>query len=153
MNSPQGNFLQQVYIRLHRLVRHTQNVEMGGSLGGKGGKEGSNLVGKFDSLVRTTIVPRGKTVVGSDNLESKQKGDVTDAFKEYLQSLKSPSKGLYGGLVEGDFLRKRERWGGQGESVSLAAATVVGSLKDEKFLGKEEVVVGGDESGAHIFEE
>lgn len=118
----------------------------------KGGKEGSSLVGKFDSLVRTTIIRRGDAVAGANNLESKQKGDVTAAFKEYLKSLKSPSKGLYGGLLEGESLRKRERWGGQGESVSLVAATVMGGHKDEKFLGKEEVV-DGDDSGAHIFEE
>lgn len=100
------------------------HVEISLSLG-KGGKEGSSLVGKFDSLVHTTVIKKGDKIGGVNNLEFKKEGGVTDRFKEYLQSLKSPLKGdsnlLYGGLLElgvegelGEWGRRRER-GGEGK--------------------------------------
>lgn len=72
-----------------------------------GGKEGSSLVGKFDSLVQTIIIPRDVSRAKSPSAAVESpRGDspgVTDSLKQYLNRVKSPGKGgLYGGLLPGN---------------------------------------------------
>eukprot|EP00897_Mesotaenium_endlicherianum_P002963 jgi/Mesen1/2695/ME000167S01848 len=72
-----------------------------------GVREGSSLVGKFDSLVQTTIIPKSKGQGQQDKGGPQQGKDasaasssspaVTDKLKQYLSSVRSP--GLYGGLL------------------------------------------------------
>lgn len=73
----------------------------GAEPGPVGVPEGSALTGKFDSLVQTLLIPRGKGGAQAEP-ESKPPASsqgITNELKRYLDRVKS-GRGLYGGLPE-----------------------------------------------------
>eukprot|EP00249_Psilotum_nudum_P022065 c28360_g2_i1 orf=245-1612(+) len=67
-----------------------------------GVKEGS-LVGKYESLVQVTVIPKGQEDAKSKAESTTPKG-VSQKLQQYLEKVKSPSKaGLYGDLYGDSF--------------------------------------------------
>lgn len=97
-----------------------------------GVREGS-LVGKYESLVQVTVIPKGQDDSKSKS-QSKSIPGVTQRLQQYLDKVKSPNKGggglygdLYGdsvsGLVGGS-------WAGSTENVE---GTSPGIIRDERM--------------------
>ncbi|KAL7591568.1 hypothetical protein Lser_V15G31928 [Lactuca serriola] len=96
------SFRDQVGGELVEVVGVSDGVDVETEPGPMGVKEGSSLVGKYESLVQTTIIPKGKESLSikevSVNVSSK---GVTDKLQEVLNKVKAPPKGgiyddLYG---------------------------------------------------------
>ncbi|KAL1832326.1 hypothetical protein ACET3Z_001977 [Daucus carota] len=92
-------FKDQVGGELVEVVGVSDGADVETEPGPLGVKEGS-LVGKYESLVQTTVIPKGKEATSVKEVNPSQKG-VTDKLKEVLNKVKNPSKGgiyddLYG---------------------------------------------------------
>lgn len=69
-------------------------------------KEGGSLVGKYESLVQITLIPRGKEHIPPKDDVISPKG-VTDKLQEVLNKVKSaPKTGIYDGLYGDSFSTK-----------------------------------------------
>lgn len=93
--------------------------------GPMGLKEGSSLVGKYESLVQTTIIPKGKEFTSSVSVSSK---GVTDKLQQVLNRVKAPPPpkgGIYDDLY-GESLSSKvgSSWayssGGRGDDESCS---------------------------------
>lgn len=95
-------FKDQVGGELVEVVGVSDGADVETEPGPLGVKEGS-LVGKYESLVQTTVIPKGKETTSVKEVNLSQKG-VTDKLKEVLNKVKNPVKsGIYDGLY-GDSL-------------------------------------------------
>lgn len=91
------SFRDQVGGELVEVVGISDGVDVETEPGPVGVKEGS-LVGKYESLVQTTVIPKGKGQSSAREVDSSQKG-VTDKLQEVLNKIKNPAKtGIYDDL-------------------------------------------------------
>lgn len=96
------SFRDQVGGELVEVVGVSDGVDVETEPGPVGVKEGS-LVGKYESLVQITVIPKGKEQSAVKEADSSQKG-VTDKLQEVLKKVKTPPKtGIYDDLY-GDSL-------------------------------------------------
>ncbi|XP_006659298.2 protein phosphatase 1 regulatory inhibitor subunit PPP1R8 homolog [Oryza brachyantha] len=96
------SFRDQVGGELIQVVGISDGADVETEPGPVGVKEGS-LVGKYESLVQVTVIPKGKEQPSSK--ESASPSGVTDKLKQVLNKVKSTSKGgiyddLYGDSVK-----------------------------------------------------
>ncbi|XP_029128297.1 protein phosphatase 1 regulatory inhibitor subunit PPP1R8 homolog [Cajanus cajan] len=90
-------FRDQVGGELVEVVGISDGVDVGTEPGPVGVKEGS-LVGKYESLVQITVIPKGKEQSSVKEADSSPKG-VTDKLQEVLKKIKTPVKtGIYDDL-------------------------------------------------------
>ena len=91
------SFRDQVGGELVEVVGISDGADVETEPGPVGVKEGS-LVGKYESLVRITVIPKGKEQFSAKEADSSQKG-VTDKLQEVLKKVKTPQKtGIYDDL-------------------------------------------------------
>ncbi|XP_058723696.1 protein phosphatase 1 regulatory inhibitor subunit PPP1R8 homolog [Vicia villosa] len=91
------SFRDQVGGELVQVVGISDGVDVETEPGPVGVKEGS-LVGKYESLVQITVIPKGKEQSSVKETDSSQKG-VTDKLQEVLKKIKNPVKtGIYDDL-------------------------------------------------------
>ncbi|KAF6145126.1 hypothetical protein GIB67_013477 [Kingdonia uniflora] len=92
---------------LIEVVGVSDGADVGTEPGPVGVKEGS-LVGKYESLVQTTIVPKGKDQVYSRDEKNPSSKGVTDRLMEVLNKVKGGSKGggIYDDLYGDSFSNK-----------------------------------------------
>ncbi|KAL5097567.1 hypothetical protein RYX36_001894 [Vicia faba] len=91
------SFRDQVGGELVQVVGISDGVDVETEPGPVGVKEGS-LVGKYESLVQITVIPKGKEQSSVKEADSSQKG-VTDKLQEVLKKIKTPVKtGIYDDL-------------------------------------------------------
>ncbi|PWA91924.1 Forkhead-associated (FHA) domain-containing protein [Artemisia annua] len=99
-------FRDQVGGELVEVVGVSDGADVETEPGPMGVKEGSSLVGKYESLVQTTVIPKGKEI-SSSVTGGGGGGGVTDKLQQVLNKVKAPppppSKGgiyddLYGGV-------------------------------------------------------
>ncbi|CAA0818028.1 SMAD/FHA domain-containing protein [Striga hermonthica] len=98
-------FKDQVGAELVEIVGFSDGADVETEPGPLGVKEGS-LVGKYESLVQITVIPKGKEQNPRMQATDAQTGGVTDKLKEVLNKVKAPpakNAGLYGDLY-GDSL-------------------------------------------------
>ncbi|XP_068641898.1 protein phosphatase 1 regulatory inhibitor subunit PPP1R8 homolog [Aristolochia californica] len=93
-------FRDQVGGELVEVVGISDGADVETEPGPVGVKEGSSLVGKYESLVQTTIIPKGKEQSYLEEDKPSPKG-VTDKLQQVLNKVKSAPKGriyddLYG---------------------------------------------------------
>ncbi|KAK4373662.1 hypothetical protein RND71_009046 [Anisodus tanguticus] len=98
------SFRDQVGGELVEVVGISDGVDVETEPGPVGVKEGS-LVGKYESLVEITVIPKGKEQSSVKDVNVSQTG-VTDKLKQVLNKVKNPPKGgiyddLYGELGPG----------------------------------------------------
>ncbi|KAK6932885.1 Forkhead-associated (FHA) domain [Dillenia turbinata] len=96
-------FRDQVGGELVEVVGISDGVDVETEPGPVGVKEGSSLVGKYESLVQVTVIPKGKEQVSTREGNIGQKG-VTDKLQKVLDKVKSTPKSeiyddLYGESV------------------------------------------------------
>ncbi|KAK7303448.1 hypothetical protein RJT34_14355 [Clitoria ternatea] len=90
-------FRDQVGGELVEVVGISDGADVETEPGPVGVKEGS-LVGKYESLVQITVIPKGKEQSSVKEADSSQKG-VTDKLQEVLKKIKTPVKtGIYDDL-------------------------------------------------------
>ncbi|TKY72287.1 Nuclear inhibitor of protein phosphatase 1 [Spatholobus suberectus] len=90
-------FRDQVGGELVEVVGISDGADVETEPGPVGVKEGS-LVGKYESLVQITVIPKGKEQSCAKEADSSQKG-VTDKLQEVLKKIKTPVKtGIYDDL-------------------------------------------------------
>lgn len=88
------SFRDQVGGELVEVVGISDGADVETEPGPVGVKEGS-LVGKYESLVQTTIIPKGKELLSVKEVNVPQKG-VTDKLQEVLNKVKAPPRsGIY----------------------------------------------------------
>ncbi|KAK7331171.1 hypothetical protein VNO77_25388 [Canavalia gladiata] len=92
------SFRDQVGGELVEVVGISDGADVETEPGPVGVKEGS-LVGKYESLVQITVIPKGKEQSSVKEADSSQKG-VTDKLQEVLKKIKTPVKtgGIYDDL-------------------------------------------------------
>ncbi|XP_071713852.1 protein phosphatase 1 regulatory inhibitor subunit PPP1R8 homolog [Rutidosis leptorrhynchoides] len=97
-------FRDQVGGELVEVVGISDGADVETEPGPMGVKEGSSLVGKYGSLVQTTVIPKGKESTVAKEVGVSAKG-VTDKLQEVLNRVKAPSLkvGIYDDLY-GDSL-------------------------------------------------
>ncbi|KAG9448520.1 hypothetical protein H6P81_008485 [Aristolochia fimbriata] len=98
-------FRDQVGGELVEVVGISDGADVETEPGPIGVKEGSSLVGKYESLVQTTIIPKGKEQSYPKEEKLSPKG-VTDKLQQVLNKVKSAPKGgiyddLYGESLSG----------------------------------------------------
>ncbi|KAK4285099.1 hypothetical protein QN277_001841 [Acacia crassicarpa] len=95
-------FRDQVGGELVEVVGVSDGADVGTEPGPVGVKEGS-LVGKYESLVQITVIPKGKEQSAIKEADSSQKG-VTDKLQEVLKKVKTTQKvGIYDDLYGESF--------------------------------------------------
>lgn len=95
-------FRDQVGGELVEVVGVSDGVDVDTEPGPVGVKEGS-LVGKYESLVQITVIPKGKEQSGVKEINISDKG-VTDRLQEVLNKVKNPPKsGIYDDLYGESF--------------------------------------------------
>ncbi|KAF7803887.1 Nuclear inhibitor of protein phosphatase 1 [Senna tora] len=98
-------FRDQVGGELVEVVGVSDGADVETEPGPVGVKEGS-LVGKYESLVQITVIPKGKEQSGIKEADSSQKG-VTDKLQEVLKKVKTTQKGgIYDDLYGESFSAK-----------------------------------------------
>ncbi|KAK1406034.1 hypothetical protein QVD17_42231 [Tagetes erecta] len=89
-------FRDQVGGELVEVVGVSDGADVETQPGPMGVKEGSSLVGKYESLVQTTLIPLPSTRAGKETKEPK---GVTDKLQQVLNRVKAPAKaGIYDDL-------------------------------------------------------
>ncbi|KAK6917895.1 Forkhead-associated (FHA) domain [Dillenia turbinata] len=92
------SFRDQVGGELVEVVGISDGVDVETEPGPLGVKEGSSLVGKYESLVQVTVIPKGKEQVSTREGNIGQKG-VTDKLQKVLDKVKNtPKSGIYDDL-------------------------------------------------------
>jgi len=92
------SFRDQVGGELIQVVGISDGADVGTEPGPIGVKEGS-LVGKYESLVQVTVIPKGKEQASPKEYTSTSKSGVTDKLQEVLKKVKSTTRpGIYDDL-------------------------------------------------------
>ncbi|XP_004293415.1 PREDICTED: nuclear inhibitor of protein phosphatase 1 [Fragaria vesca subsp. vesca] len=99
------SFRDQVGGELVEVVGISDGVHVETEPGPIGVKEGQSLVGKYGSLVQTTVIPKGKEQSSAREANTSQKG-MTEKLQQLLNSVKTAPKGgiyddLYGDSYSG----------------------------------------------------
>ncbi|MCL7029729.1 hypothetical protein MKW94_007444 [Papaver nudicaule] len=140
--------------QLVEVVGMSDGVDVGTEPGPLGVKEGS-LVGKYESLIQTTIIPKGKQHVASGEEKVSSKG-VTDKLQQVLNKVKATKTGgMYDDLYGESFSGKvGSSWAytsdgaGSGEAGSTKGnegnSVVVSSSKTTANLGYDNDDLFGD---------
>ncbi|KAI3952105.1 hypothetical protein MKW92_014707 [Papaver armeniacum] len=131
--------------QLVEVVGMSDGADVGTEPGPLGVKEGS-LVGKYESLIQTTIIPKGKQQISSGEEKVSSKG-VTDKLQQVLNKVKATTKtsGMYDDLYGESF---------SGKVGSSWAYTSDGAGNSEAGLTKgnegNPVVVSSSKSNANL---
>ncbi|NP_001145775.1 Protein phosphatase 1 regulatory inhibitor subunit PPP1R8 homolog [Zea mays] len=107
-----------------------------------GVKEGS-LVGKYESLVQVTVIPKGKEQASRKDFTSTSPSGVTDKLQEVLKRVKSTTRpGIYDDLY-GDSIATKvgSSWAYKSDDLSDKAQPV-----EEKTLGMDSNLNSADDS-------
>ncbi|OWM85660.1 protein phosphatase 1 regulatory inhibitor subunit PPP1R8 homolog [Punica granatum] len=121
-------FKDQAGEKLVEIVGISDGADVETEPGPVGVKEGS-LVGKYESLVQTTIIPKGKEQTPSKE-DTCQRG-VTDRLQEVLNKVKNPPKGgIYDDLYGESFSGKVGSSWAFSSSTSVSPASPVSPKKD-----------------------
>ncbi|MED6131697.1 hypothetical protein PIB30_012136 [Stylosanthes scabra] len=132
-------FRDQVGGELVEVVGTSDGVDVETEPGPVGVKEGS-LVGKYESLVQITVIPKGKEQSSAKEADSSQKG-VTDRLQEVLKKVKAPQKtGIYDDLY-GESLSVKV-----GSSWAYSPASSAEGANPAKEDGKGNTLSGKSES-------
>ncbi|KAL4562926.1 hypothetical protein LXL04_026957 [Taraxacum kok-saghyz] len=136
------SFRDQVGGELVEVVGVSDGVDVDTEPGPMGVKEGSSLVGKYESLIQTTVIPKGKESLPLKEVTVSSKG-VTDKLQEVLNKVKGSSKGgIYDGIYGDSLLSK----------VGSSSWAYSGSKDDEgKGIVRHEGNIGNDESDDDLF--
>ncbi|KVH88499.1 protein phosphatase 1 regulatory inhibitor subunit PPP1R8 homolog [Cynara cardunculus var. scolymus] len=142
-------FRDQVGGELIEVVGVSDGADVETEPGPMGVKEGSSLVGKYESLVQTTVIPKGKESSSVKEVSISPKG-VTDKLQQVLNKVKAPARGgIYDDLY-GDSLSSKvgSSWAYSGgreaspakddESKPPGAATGAVTLRPESNLGNDD---------------
>ncbi|KAL5576365.1 hypothetical protein UlMin_018064 [Ulmus minor] len=123
-------FRDQVGGELLEVVGFSDGADVETEPGPLGVKEGS-LVGKYESLVQSTVIPKGKELNSRKEDNSSQKG-VTDKLQEVLNKLKgAPKGGLYDDLYGESFAGKAgSSWAYPSANVNDKPASPTKDTKD-----------------------
>jgi len=138
-------FRDQVGGELVEVVGISDGADVETEPGPVGVKEGS-LVGKYESLVQITVIPKGKEQTSAKEADSSPKG-VTDKLQEVLKKIKTPVKtGIYDDLY-GESLSTKvgSSWA---YSPALSTGERVPDKEDREGSGKSDSnpnTVDGDE--------
>lgn len=115
-----------------------------------GVKEGS-LVGKYESLVQTTIIPKGKepTPLKEDN----SPGGVTEKLQQVLNKVKNPQKGgIYDDLYGEPFSGKMgSSWAFSSSAVGSPASPKKDTLQKPAAVSSKMSHVNGDDDDDDLF--
>ncbi|XP_050369581.1 protein phosphatase 1 regulatory inhibitor subunit PPP1R8 homolog [Argentina anserina] len=96
------SFRDQVGGELVQIVGISDGVDVDTEPGPIGVKEGQSLVGKYGSLVQSTVIPKGKEQSSANEANTNQKG-MTEKLQQVLNRVKSaPKDGIYDDLY-GEF--------------------------------------------------
>ncbi|KAJ0988204.1 hypothetical protein J5N97_006560 [Dioscorea zingiberensis] len=99
-------FKDQVGGQLIEVVGTSDGADIETEPGPIGVKEGS-LVGKYESLVQITVIPKGKEQMPSPNVDNLSPKGVTDKLQQVLNKVKSaPRGGIYDDLYGDSFSGK-----------------------------------------------
>lgn len=125
------SFKDQVGGELVEVVGISDGVDVETEPGPVGVKEGS-LVGKYESLIEITVIPKGKEHSSAKDVNVSQTG-VTDKLKQVLNKVKNPPKGgIYDDLYGESVPSKVGSWAysgiGQAASINDAEGHSSGSL-------------------------
>lgn len=100
------SFRDQVGGELVEVVGISDGVDVETEPGPIGVKEGQSLVGKYGSLVQTTVIPKGKEQLSAKEANTSQKG-MTEKLQQVLNRVKTaPKGGIYDGLYGESHLGK-----------------------------------------------
>lgn len=129
------SFRDQVGGLLVEVVGVSDGADVETEPGPLGLKEGS-LVGKYESLVQSTVIPKGKEQASSKDENGSNKG-VTDKLQEVLNKVKSggPKGGIYGDLY------------GESVSVKVGSSWAFPSVNRQAFPSREDEGKGSGKSG------
>ncbi|XP_051133961.1 protein phosphatase 1 regulatory inhibitor subunit PPP1R8 homolog [Andrographis paniculata] len=94
-------FKDQVGGQLVEVVGYSDGADVETEPGPVGVKEGSSLVGKYESLVQVTVIPKGKEQPPGKEVADPQTG-VTEKLKQVLNKVKSPANSKSGGGIYDD---------------------------------------------------
>ena len=134
------SFRDQVGGELVEVVGISDGADVETEPGPVGVKEGS-LVGKYESLVQITVIPKGKEQSSVKEADSSPKG-VTDKLQEVLKKIKTPVKtGIYDDLY-GESLSVKV---GSSWAYSPALSTGERSPDKEDGAGSGKSPVDGDD--------
>lgn len=135
------SFRDQLGGELAEVVGMSDGADVETEPGPIGVKEGS-LVGKYESLVQVTLIPKGK---GKEEKASAGNRGVTDRLQEAMKKLKGgPKGGIYDDLYSGDSLTK---------AVGTSWASSVGepAAKDKEETKRGGVVDDEDDDNDDLF--
>ncbi|KAI3495119.1 hypothetical protein L1887_37292 [Cichorium endivia] len=136
------SFRDQVGGELVEVVGVSDGVDVETEPGPMGVKEGSSLVGKYESLVQTTVIPKGKESFSIKEVSVSPKG-VTDKLQEVLNKVKAPPKGgIYDDLYGESLSSKVGSSWAYSSGVKEASAA-----KDDEKKGN----IGNDDSDDDLF--
>ncbi|CAJ1962759.1 unnamed protein product [Sphenostylis stenocarpa] len=145
-------FRDQVGGELVEVVGISDGADVETEPGPVGVKEGS-LVGKYESLVQITVIPKGKEQTSAKEADSSPKG-VTDKLQEVLKKIKTPVKtGIYDDLYgESLSVKVGSSWA---YSPALSAGERVPDKEDGEGSGKSDsnpnTVDGDDDDDDDLF--
>ncbi|KAI4298843.1 hypothetical protein L6164_032359 [Bauhinia variegata] len=135
-------FRDQVGGELVEVVGTSDGADVETEPGPIGVKEGS-LVGKYESLVQTTVIPKGKEQ--SSKADASQKG-VTDKLQEVLKKVKNPPNvGIYDDLYGESFSAK--------VGSSWAYSPVTGEATPTARDGENNILVGKPDNNSSRVDE
>ncbi|KAK7332469.1 hypothetical protein VNO80_29221 [Phaseolus coccineus] len=144
-------FRDQVGGELVEVVGISDGADVETEPGPVGVKEGS-LVGKYESLVQITVIPKGKEQTSAKEADSSPKG-VTDKLQEVLKKIKTPVKtGIYDDLFgESLSMKVGSSWA---YSPALSTGERVPDKEDGEGSGKSDSnpnIVDGDDDDDDLF--
>ena len=133
-------FRDQVGGELVEVVGVSDGADVETEPGPMGVKEGSSLVGKYESLVQTTVIPKGKETSSVKEVSVSPKG-VTDKLQQVLNKVKAPPRGgIYDDLY-GDSLSSKV-----GSSWAYSGGREASPAKDDESKAPGAVTVRPAES-------
>lgn len=143
-------FRDQVGGELVEVVGVSDGADVETEPGPMGVKEGSSLVGKYESLVQTTVIPKGKESSSLVKEVSVSPKGVTDKLQQVLNKVKAPPRGgIYDDLY-GDSLSSKV-----GSSWAYSGGREASPAKDDESKGPGAVTVesnlGNDDSDDDLF--
>lgn len=142
------SFRDQVGGELVQVVGVSDGADVETEPGPMGVKEGSSLVGKYESLVQTTVIPRGKESSVAKEVGVSSKG-VTDKLQEVLNRVKAPPPkgGIYDDLY-GDSLSSKvgSTWAYSAIPSGAKDAASPGKDDESKVSVRPRSNMGSDES-------
>lgn len=139
------SFRDQVGGELVEVVGVSDGVDVETEPGPMGVLEGSSLVGKYESLVQTTVIPKGKESFFVKEVGVSQKG-VTDKLQEVLNKVKATPKGGIYDDIYGESLSSKV-----GSSWAYSSISSGVSKDDESKASRPEGNIGNDDSDDDLF--